>query len=210
MNLSKKLVKRVFLICGITGIVLILLFIFIFNFRDLPQNYLAAIPLNAETVNITNEQTNSTNSDIGLPVRVKIPQINIDNVVEKVGINSDGAMSVPSGPAEVGWFEFGPRPGEIGNAVMAGHSGWKNNIPAVFDNLYKLKIGDEISVTDESGEVVNFAIREIKRYSPSADATDVFVSNDDKAHLVLITCTGVWNKIWKSHSQRLVVFADKV
>jgi len=33
-------------------------------------------------------------------------------------------------------------------------------------------------------------------------------SNDGKAHLNLITCAGVWDEVEKSHSSRLVVFAD--
>jgi len=74
-------------------------------------------------------------ADPGLPVRLKIPKINVDSAFEYVGLTPQGAMDVPKGPAEVGWFKLGTRPGEIGSAVVAGHSGWKNGIPAVFDNL---------------------------------------------------------------------------
>jgi len=67
-----------------------------------------------------------------------IPSINIDAAIEYVGLTSNGAMAVPKGPNDVGWFELGPRPGDIGSAVIAGHDGWKDGIPAVFDNLSKL------------------------------------------------------------------------
>ena len=49
----------------------------------------------------------------------------------------------------------------------------------------------------------------IKKYDPNADAKDVFNLNDGKAHLNLITCVGIWNKIKKSRSERLVVFTDR-
>lgn len=144
-----------------------------------------------------------------LPIRLKIPSINVNAPIKSVGLTSNGAMDVPKGPAEVAWYNLGPRPGRMGSAVIDGHSGYKNNKPAVFDNLYKLQKGDKIYVEDEKGVATIFVVREIRKYNPNADATDVFYSNDGKAHLNLITCTGFWNKIWKSHSDRLVVFTDK-
>jgi LPXTG-site transpeptidase (sortase) family protein len=108
------------------------------------------------------------------------------------------------------WFNQSPRPGESGNAIITGHYGyWKNGKSTVFNNLNKLRKGDKIYVVDEKGVVVNFVVREIRNYNPDAVASDVFFSNDNKSHLNLITCEGVWNKVSKSYSQRLVVFADK-
>lgn len=145
-----------------------------------------------------------------LPIHLKIPTINVDADFEYVGLTRDGAMDAPKGPAPVGWYSLGPRPGDIGSAVIDGHSGWKNNIPAVFDNLYKLKKGDEIYIENDTGVTTTFIVREIRKYDPNADASDVFISNDGKSHLNLITCTGIWNETTKSRSERLVVFTDKV
>ncbi len=147
--------------------------------------------------------------DLGLPIRLKIPKINVDATFEYVGLTPEGDMVSPKGPAPAGWFNLGPRPGEIGNAVIDGHSGWKNNIPAVFDNLHKLVKGDKIYVEDEKGVITTFVVREIREYDPNAYATDVFVSSDGGAHLNLITCTGLWDEVLKSRSDRLVVFTDK-
>lgn len=143
-----------------------------------------------------------------VPVRIMIPKIDVDTTVEPVGLTEDGAMDAPRGPAETGWFSFGTRPGEIGSAVISGHSGWKNNIPAAFDELNKLRVGDKISVADGNGAITTFIVRKIQTYDPNADASDVFSSSDGKAHLNLITCEGIWNKISKSSSKRLVVFTD--
>lgn len=118
-------------------------------------------------------------------------------------------MDIPKNIKNVAWFENGPRPGEIGNAVIDGHFGWKNNIPAVFDNLYKISIGDKIYIEDDEGVTSTFVVREIKSYSENDYAGEIFNSNDGKAHLNLITCEGIWNKTQKSYSKRLVVFADK-
>lgn len=147
---------------------------------------------------------------VGLPTRLIIPRINVSASVEYVGLTADGAMAVPKGPSDVAWFSLGVRPGEKGSAVIAGHEGWKNDIPAVFDDLSKLQKGDEVYVEDETGATATFVVRDIRTYGENGNASDVFISNDGKAHLNLITCEGIWNAAKKSYSNRLVVFTDKV
>jgi LPXTG-site transpeptidase (sortase) family protein len=149
------------------------------------------------------------NLDFGLPVQIRIPKIGVDTIVEQVGITSQGEIGVPEGPTGVVWFNLGPHPGENGSAVITGHYGWKDGIVAVFDNLYKLEEGDKIYIEDDKGKTITFVMRESRRYDPEADSSDVFISNDNKSHLNLITCEGVWNKDQKSYSKRLVVFADR-
>lgn len=146
-------------------------------------------------------------TDSGLPIRLKIPKIKLDSSVKYVGLTPDGAMDVPKNPADAGWFNLGPRPGDNGAAVIDGHFGFKKG--SVFDNLYKLGKGDKIYVEDEKGTIITFVVHEILRYDPKADASAVFGLSDDKSHLNLITCEGIWNKVTKNYSQRLVVFTDK-
>lgn len=144
-----------------------------------------------------------------LSIRLKIPKIRVDAALESMGVISDGAMDVPGEPTHVAWFNLGPRPGEVGSAVLSGHFGWKNGIPAVFDHLDRLEKGDKIYIEDNKGATDTFVVQEIRSLDSNADARDVFDSNDGKSHLNLITCEGSWNKMEKSYSNRLVVFADK-
>jgi len=146
----------------------------------------------------------------GIPARIKIPSIKVDAVVEHVGLTPTGAMDVSKSPNNAAWFDQGPRPGEIGSSVIDGHSGWKNNIPATFDYLYKMKKGDKIYIEDANGATTTFVVTRLKTYGKNKDASEVFYSKDGKAHLNLITCAGVWNEISKSSPNRLVVFADKI
>lgn len=148
-------------------------------------------------------------SSVGVPIRLRIPRINVDAIFESVGVTPDGAMAVPKGPNDVAWFEFGPRPGEVGSSVVAGHYGWKNGIPAVFDDLHRLQSGDKLSVVDDKDTNMTFVVREVRTYKENADAGDVFGSSDGRAHLNLITCGGVWNKTKKSYADRIIVFTDK-
>ncbi|HEY4488897.1 MAG TPA: class F sortase [Candidatus Paceibacterota bacterium] len=147
--------------------------------------------------------------DSGLPVRLIIPAITVDAPLEYVGLAPDGVMGVPESPDNGAWFEQGPRPGEAGSAVIAGHYGWKDGKTAVFDNLHTLQKGDKLHVVNDRGEIVTFVVREIRSYDPQADAGEVFGSSDGRAHLNLITCEGTWNKTQNSYSKRLVIFTDK-
>ncbi|MHB1769921.1 MAG: class F sortase [Minisyncoccota bacterium] len=148
-------------------------------------------------------------SNPGLPIRLLIPSINIDAVIKPTGVLPDGAMGVPKGPTTVAWFDLGKRPGENGTAVIDGHSGWKDNIPAVFDNLYTLRTGDTIYVVNDTGATTTFVVRAVRIFRKNENAADVFHSTSGGAHLNLITCEGVWSKTQQSYSNRLIVFAVK-
>ena len=176
---------------------------------------------------LTNSQTKQTNSlqfavtenpdifskqpstSIGLPERLKIPKINVDAPFDHVGLTPLGEVDVPKDPANVGWYNHGPRPGEQGNAVIDGHFGWRDGLPAVFDDVHKLQKGDKLYIEDEKGLTVTFVVRELQTFGQTESVPNVFIPNDKKAHLNLITCHGVWNNKQRSYPDRLVVFADK-
>lgn len=146
----------------------------------------------------------------GIPIRLTIPKINVNAVVESVGITQNGAIGVPKGPATTAWFNLGPRPGDNGSAVITGHYGyWKIGVGSVFDNLNKLVKGDKIYVEDENGTKFTFVVRESAIYDPQAKASLVLYSDDGKAHLNLVTCGGTWIPAQKTFSNRLVIFTDK-
>lgn len=146
----------------------------------------------------------------GLPVRLRIPKINIDSPVEYAGLTPDGAMDIRKSSDAIAWFSLGTRPGDIGSAVISGHYGyWKTGKIALFYKLDKLRRGDKIYIEDDKGATIVFVVGKIKTYDSNADASNVFGSNDGKAHLNLITCSGAWDAVSRSYPERLVVFSDK-
>lgn len=147
-----------------------------------------------------------TKVSLGLPVRLVIPVINVNASIQLLGVTTKGEMEVPDNAVDVGWFKLGPRPGEMGSAVIAGHFDGIHGEPGVFTDLYKLKEGDKLYIEDDKGAVIPFVVRESRTYDPGY-AEEVF-SVSDTAHLNLVTCDGVWNGTKKSYSKRLVVFAD--
>jgi sortase A len=146
---------------------------------------------------------------IGLPVRLVIPSLNLDASIEPVGLAADGAMGVPIRLADVAWYQPGPRPGELGNAVIAGHRSSRLSLPAVFDNLDKLMPGDMVNIIDDRGTIIVFRVRERRIYDANADPSEIFAKSD-KVHLNLISCAGNYNPLTRSFPQRLVVFTDAI
>lgn len=198
-------------IAGIAGVSFYLLIIFSATFSLFTRNSYAnfggeASNSKQSVINIVSAQQ----TDAGLPIRLKIPKIKVDTVLESVGLTSQGEVGIPKGPVNAAWFNLGPRPGDIGSAVITGHYGvWKGGLPTVFNNLYKLRQGDKLYVKDSNGTIMAFTVRESRAYGENEVAPDVFGSSDGGVHLNLITCQGIWNKNSKSYSKRLVVFTDK-
>lgn len=202
----KKILLPLTLLLG--GIFLAIIFYFIPIFPT--QNSLI-LPI--KKVSLISEKPLTTPEpeviSFGLPVHIKIPEINVDSMIESVGLTPNGAMDVPKSQESVGWFELGTHPGENGSAVMAGHYGIKDGKGSVFDKLYKLRPGDKIFIEDDKGLISTFVVSGNRRYDPTDNALAVFSSSDGKSHLNLITCEGNWNMDTETYSKRLVIFADK-
>lgn len=146
---------------------------------------------------------------VGLPMRLEIKSIGVDSLIEYVSTTTKGEMDTPKLLEDVAWFSPGTYPGEVGTAVIAGHSGWINYKTAVFDRLSKIKVGDIVTIKNDNGVNTNFVVSNLKKYNSLGDPTEVFTSNDGKSHLNLITCSGIWDTENKNYKERLVVFTDK-
>ena len=147
---------------------------------------------------------------VATPAQLMIEGINVAAAINSVGVNTMGDMDIDDDATKVAWYKLGPKPGEEGSAVIAGHYGWKDGVSSVFNNLSKLVKGDTISTIGEDGVTKTFVVTRSEIYAPDQDATYVFKSDDGKAHLNLITCQGSWNNSAQTYSERLVVFTDLV
>lgn len=161
-----------------------------------------------ELQNVKSQSQGISEVSLAPPVRLTIPAINVRAAIQQVGITALRTMEVPNNDVDVGWLYIGPRPGEKGSAVMAGHFDGKNGEAGVFNDLDKLKAGDKLYVEDEKGGTTAFVVRESRIYDPGF-ADEVF-NQSDGIHLNLVTCDGVWEGKKKSYSKRLVVFTDKI
>lgn len=145
------------------------------------------------------------------PVRLIIPKINVDTAIQAVGKGPSGSMGVPTGVHqyhEVAWYRLGPRPGEKGNAVIAGHLDTGGfGFPAVFAHLEYLTPGDEILVIDEQNVTHRFVVGAVEEYVPREAPLERIFGPVDDYRLNLITCEGDWVGDSGQYTHRRVVYA---
>jgi LPXTG-site transpeptidase (sortase) family protein len=142
------------------------------------------------------------------PTRLLVPSIKVDAPVEPVGLDAQGRMATPSLAGNVAWYRLGSSPGDVGDAVMAGHLDWTSG-PAVFWYLSKVRKGDEITVERADGTRIKF-VADATRSVPYDSSTDALFTRDGAPSLTLITCAGAWDRQRGTYLQRLVVHATLV
>nr|WP_204589506.1 class F sortase [Chryseomicrobium aureum] len=142
------------------------------------------------------------------PQTIRIPSIGVEAPVQHLGVNDKGEMAVPDEINEVSWFEPGYNPGQNGRAVIAGHVDGLEG-PAIFWDLADVQAGDVIEVAGED-ETLTFEIYKLESIPLAlADVSEVF-GYTSSPELVLITCSGTYNREWGTREERLVVYAKLI
>ncbi|MFG3700048.1 class F sortase [Micromonospora sp. NPDC047620] len=144
------------------------------------------------------------------PTTISIPRIGVDAPIMSLSTNPDGTVQVP--PLEqaqrAGWYEPGPSPGEVGNAVIVGHVDSAEIGPAVFFSLGALQPGDTITVTRKDGQQVTFTVESVKAYPKTEFPTEQVYGPSDGPGLRVVTCGGVFDEAARSYPDNVVVFAS--
>ncbi len=146
------------------------------------------------------------------PQRLTIPAINVDALVEPLGVVLAGKaaalqMAVPVQPADVGWYYRGAEPGDAEGAItFAGHLDWSTG-RAVFWRLRELQPGAPLTVTTVNGNTYTYRVRSSADVHVGTPRPDLFTTAGSPV-LALITCDGRWNGT--TYELRRVVLADPV
>jgi len=123
----------------------------------------------------------------GQPVRIQIPSIKVDAAIEYVGLTSEGNMDIPKNYDNTAWYAPGTRPGDVGNAAIAGHVDSKTG-KAVFWDLARLKPGDEIFVVGDDGVTRRFVVASRDSYERTNAPLQQIFGPTSERHLNIITC----------------------
>lgn len=169
----------------------------------------ATVPVTGTAAITATDAITDTITDT-VPVRLRIPAIDVDATIEPVGQDRNGRMDTPSLVDDVAWYEPGVAPGEIGNAVLAGHLDRIGGAPAVFWKLGKLAAGDDIFVTDSAGGELHFRVTGVESYPYDAAPMNDIFGFGIRSRLNLITCRGKWDRAGQTYTQRLVVYSELV
>ena len=128
--------------------------------------------------------------------------------VRSVGVESNGDMTVPP-PLDVGWYRYGPTPGEAGSAVLAGHIA-SGGVPGAFRHLDRLESGDLVTLGFDDGTNQTFVVDELLQVDKTELPFDSVFARSGPSKLALITCGGEFDYNARSYTDNVVVIASPV
>ncbi len=142
------------------------------------------------------------------PMHVRVDGGPIDGPIVPTGVDQGtGEFAVPPEAGVVGWYEYGPRPGDGGSAVLAGHLDWKHRL-GVFRQLTQVRPGAIIVVTFADGAERRFKVTENRLVLKPQLPTAAVFARSGPPTLRLITCGGEYDH--SSHHYRSNVLVTAV
>lgn len=148
-------------------------------------------------------------TDAIAPISVRIPAIDVRAPVEPTGTDG-GAFDVLDGVDAVGWYRYGPAPGEAGSAVLAAHVDTAREGRGVFFELAGLTAGERIEVVRDDGEQLAFEVVSVDRYGKTQLPVDELFARTGRSRLTLITCGGAFDPALGRYEDNVVVIAAPV
>ncbi len=145
-------------------------------------------------------------SQVAVPVRVRVPRLEVDAGLVRLSLNPDGSIEVPAGGRRAGWFVDGSRPGHPGPAVIAGHVSTRRG-PAVFARLGEMRPGDLIEVVRADGTEVMFVVDRVEQHAKDRFPTAEVYGPTQGPTLRLVTCGGAVDPRTGALRDNVVVFA---
>jgi hypothetical protein len=140
------------------------------------------------------------------PEAVVIPAIGVSSPLVRLGLQPDRRMEVPEDYAVAGWYTGGPRPGDRGPAVIAGHVDSKRG-PAVFYRLGELRQGDLIVVGYPGRAEARFRVERTERHPKRSFPTARVYGDTAGPALRLVTCGGSFDRASGHYRDNVIVFA---
>jgi LPXTG-site transpeptidase (sortase) family protein len=139
------------------------------------------------------------------PTRVVIPDIDVDEGLQPVGLLPDGAMETPPF-GKVGWYDEGPPPGAAGAAVIVAHVHGPQG-DDVFARLHELRRNDRFRVDTTLGSVA-FQVDDMVQVDKEDLPYDRMWPDTNRRLVSLITCGG--KRTASGYTQNTIVFAHAI
>ncbi|MCC7371585.1 MAG: class F sortase [Chloroflexi bacterium] len=140
------------------------------------------------------------------PVKLTIPALGVEAVVEAVGQEADGAMATPTDPDDVAWYAGSPGMGVPGNVVFAAHVNWDNRLRP-FGLLHQLEPGDVVQVIDAEGRGFEYVVKSSHWVRAEGAPVEEIFAPTPMPTVTLITCGGEFVASRREYLDRLIVKA---
>ena len=146
-----------------------------------------------------------------VPIKLRMTSIEVEAPVIATGVDSNtGQMAVPTNVTDVAWYQYGPRPGEDGSAVLAAHVDLAGQGPGVFFRLRELAPGDIVEVEFSDGSVRFFRIEARTVYDKTELPLETIFAREGSPVLTLITCGGSFSESSRRYDSNVVTYAVPV
>lgn len=140
------------------------------------------------------------------PTAVRLPSIEVEDTLLRLGIAPDGTAEVPADYDRVGWFDRGVVPGARGPTVLLGHVDSRTG-PAVFYRLRELRPGDPVEVDRSDGTTARYVVTRTEQVAKDRFPTFAVFGTTRDDVVRLVTCTGTFDRGARSYTDNLVVHA---
>lgn len=142
------------------------------------------------------------------PKYITLPTINGGGYIQKVGVDQNNQIAVPTNIYLAGWYVEALKPGQPGLSVIDGHlDGYKHD--GIFKNLEKLKPGQTYVVERGDGKKLTYKVKSVISVPTDQAASKLFTQDPAiKSQLNLITCGGNFNKDKKQYENRVIVVSE--
>ena len=147
--------------------------------------------------------------DSSPPTELSVPSLGIQTPVERLGLQADHQVQVPSNDHVVGWFDLGPTPGQVGSAVILGHVDSYQG-PGIFFEIKNLRLGALIEVRLANRLNTLFRVVRVVQYAKTHFPDNLVYGSTSGRNLNLVTCGGTFNHATGSYESNIVVFTRLV
>lgn len=184
-----------------------------------PEPSPSATPSPSPSATVTVPQIETRDASIGsapaaatvAPVRLSIPELDIDMRVDAMGLDRDGAMALPDNASDAGWYKFGPGvAGAAGATVIAAHIDSRHDGIGPFSRLKDASQGSIITVAGSDGSRVDYVVTEVRSVGKiDAPMAEVF-DRSGEPRLTLVTCGGEFDSSTGHYIDNIILTAVPV
>lgn len=144
------------------------------------------------------------------PKKIVITSLGIDACIQRVGVDQNQAIAVPTNVHAAGWYVNSPVPGEKGVSIIDGHVQGRYS-DAIFGKIKGLAVKENIKVIFGDDSERNFEVVSVDNYSVEETNTQQYVQLEDvERQLTLITCAGRYDAKSEGYDRRVVVRAKYI
>jgi sortase (surface protein transpeptidase) len=146
-------------------------------------------------------------ANAAVPVRVRVASVDLRMPVAPKGVAKDGQMALPPRPSTLGWYRFGPAPGEAGSTVLAGHVDTRRHGIGPLARLREVEAGAAVTVLLSDGRWMRYRTVSVRSVDKQSRALASVFDRDGRSTLRIVTCGGEFDRDAREYEENVILTA---